>query len=245
MAIERRRGPYAPPATVLQVIQHYRRRDVPETLTTTDLMQIGVGEGLLSRVMQALRFLGLVEEDGRTTDAFRTLRYADDDGYRVALRAILEHAYADIFGHVDPTTATIPQVERAFIPYHPGAQRPRMVTFFLALCREAGIEVASPPKQRPTQAEGAGAPTRSHLRQRRTATQGGAGRQAPAAPSITGRDAALVAWFDSRPSTNAAWPVQDRDRWFATLRAIVDGIYQETETEAEPEAETEPAEENG
>src|SRR5207253_2582092 len=68
---EARWAPYCPPATLLQVIGHYRRRDVPEKLSKTDLLQIGVAEGLTNRTWNGLRFLHLIEPDGLTTKSFR------------------------------------------------------------------------------------------------------------------------------------------------------------------------------
>lgn len=48
MPTESRWMPYAPPATVLQVLHHYRQREVPEKLAPTNLIQIGVTESLVS-----------------------------------------------------------------------------------------------------------------------------------------------------------------------------------------------------
>ena len=69
-------APYGPPSTALMVIRHYRNRDVPEELTPTEIIQVGVGEGLVNRVWASLVFLGLIDEDGTTTDSFRALRRA-------------------------------------------------------------------------------------------------------------------------------------------------------------------------
>jgi len=227
MAQEPRWAPYCPPATLLQVITHYRKRDVPERLTKTDMLQIGVAEGLINRTWNGLRFMQLIEDDGLTTENFRALRFATDEDYQTVLLGILRAAYANIFSVIDPALATEQQLERAFIPYSPGAQRPRMITLFLALCREAGIAVKEPPKQRPTQMQTdaradrptrrASAPT-SSARGRETAT-------ARVTRQPNAEDAALVAWFNNRPTVGEAWARLSRDRWAKTLMAIVDGLY--------------------
>ena len=135
-------APYAPPATVLGIIRHYRSRDVPERVTPTNLMQIGVTESLMSRTVAALRFLNLIREDMTTTDQFRALRYANDEDYQSVLNGILNESYKEVLDHLDVTTATEREINNAFIPYSPGGQRGRMITMFLALAREAGWEVA-------------------------------------------------------------------------------------------------------
>lgn len=139
-------APYAPPSAVLKIIRHYSDRDVPERVTPTNLLQLGVTEALAPRTMAALKFLGLLEEDGLTTERFRALRYASADDYNQVFRDMLEAAYKNIFDHVDVTSATETEISNAFKPYSPGGQRGRMITLFLALCQEAGLHVAVPPR---------------------------------------------------------------------------------------------------
>ncbi len=136
----RTHAPYAPPATVVDIIRHFREKDVPDELTKVRLTQIGVTDGLLPRTWATLMFLGLIREDGTTTEEFRNLRYADDTQYGEVLLGILRVAYGDIFEAADPTTSTIFRLNDAFRPYKPGGQRSRMVTLFLGLCREAGLQ---------------------------------------------------------------------------------------------------------
>lgn len=136
-------APYAPPATVLGTIRHYRTFDPPEYLSTTNLRQIGVTESLLPRTVAALRFLNLVREDMTTTDQFRALRFADEDQYQTFLREMLNVSYKDVLDNLDLSTATERQINNAFIPYSPGGQRERMITLFLALAREAGWTIAA------------------------------------------------------------------------------------------------------
>lgn len=139
-------APYAPPSAVLAVIHHYKSKDVPASVTLTNLQQIGVTEALAPRTMNTLKFLGLVREDGTTTDAFRALRFATTDDYAQVLGSILEAAYKGVLDHVDLATAGDRELNNAFIPYSPGGQRPRMITLFQALAKEAGWPLAVEPK---------------------------------------------------------------------------------------------------
>jgi hypothetical protein len=153
--VETKQAPYAPPSAVLKVIRHYADRDVPERVTLVNLVQIGVTEALAPRTYVALKFLGLLEEDGTTTGQFRALRYAKSDEYQEVFGAVLDAAYKDIINHVDIGEATDTDIANAFRPYSPCGQRNRMITLFVALAREAGWElhnvgpvVSSTPKPR-------------------------------------------------------------------------------------------------
>jgi hypothetical protein len=139
-------APYAPPSAVLAVIQFYRKRDVPASVNLTNLQQIGVTEALAPRVLAALKFLNLLNEDGTTTEQFRAIRYASDDDYTQVLTGILEAAYKGVLDHLDITTAGEKELNNAFIPYSPGGQRQRMITLFQALAKEAGWPLAVEPK---------------------------------------------------------------------------------------------------
>jgi hypothetical protein len=140
--MESKFAPYAPPATVLAVIRHHRKRDVPERISTATLQQIGVTESLIPRTVAALKFLGLVQDDLTTTEKFRSLRYAKDDDYEDTLGRILDDVYEDVLKVIELPTATEQEIENAFIPFSPGGQRQRMITLFLALANEAGWSAA-------------------------------------------------------------------------------------------------------
>jgi hypothetical protein len=139
-------APYAPPSAVLAVIHFYRNRDVPASVTLTNLQQIGVTEALAPRTMAALKFLGLLNEDGTTAEQFRAIRYANDTDYQQVLTGILEAAYREVLDHIDITAAGDRELNNAFIPFSPGGQRSRMITLFQALAKEAGWPLAVEPK---------------------------------------------------------------------------------------------------
>lgn len=136
--METKFAPYAPPAAVLAVIRHFRKRDVPERISASNLLQIGVTDSLLPRTVAALKFLGLMRDDLTTTEQFAALRYANDEQYEEVLGRILDDAYKDVLNVVDLTTAGEREIDNAFIPFSPGGQRQRMITLFLALANEAG-----------------------------------------------------------------------------------------------------------
>lgn len=238
-------APYCPPATLLQVLKAYRKRDVPDVIEKPLLVQLGVPQGLVNRTWQALDFLGLIEADGTTTKEFKALRYANDDDYPAAFRAILEKAYAQIFSVLDPATASEVQLNNAFHPYSPLGQRSRMVTLFLGLCAEAGIQTAIAARSRSTQAESGKKTAPRRVGPAAALSRPTARKIGRPSSFAVGEDAALVAWFQTRPDPKTVWPTESRERWVKTLMAIVDGIYADVPADAWQTAEGEEEEDGG
>jgi hypothetical protein len=143
-----RRRPYAAAANVVGVLARIRGRNLPDRIDNDFLRLAGVPEIVYGRVSEALRFLGLVGEDGRPTDLLRALHAAPEQEYRDALAGALREAYREDFARIDPGEDTTAQIIDQFAPYQPKSQTARMVMLFLGLCREAGIPVLEAPRER-------------------------------------------------------------------------------------------------
>jgi hypothetical protein len=141
-------APYAPAENVLLIIRRAREKGSPEVLTTQELIRLSVAEGNATRVLRALRFLGLVDNDGRRTPNFDRLCRAITAEYPQILSEILRMAYKDIFVIVDPTNTNLTELHNAFRHYAPQAQRRRMVRLFIGLCREAELMPGGPLESR-------------------------------------------------------------------------------------------------
>lgn len=219
---ERHFAPYAPAATVLNVIRHFRNRDVPERLTTTQLGQLSVTDNLVPRVVRALQFLGLIEEDGVTTQPFRSMPAATDDEYKQILSGLIRNAYRDIFQIIDPADAPPDRLLNAFRPYSPAGQRERMVVLFTELCHEAGMRVAG------SEGEPRVTAPRIAIRRRPEAKKQHAAPASPTPPQgqETGRiHPTLSALFGDLPSNGRGWTASQRDRWLDIFRAMLDYLY--------------------
>ena len=166
------RRPYAAAANVLAVLNRARQINLPDRVNSDWLEIVGIPEVSRGRVMEALRFLGFIGEDGRPTDILRSYAGAPDDEIRDLLAAALRSAYADDFARVDPTTDTQTRVIAAFRRYQPRSQTTRMVMLFLGLARSAGIAVADAPRERGMSERPARQPgTRPAARQQRNQTE--------------------------------------------------------------------------
>jgi len=154
MTTEKQFRPYAPPANVLAVLERFRSRNLPETVNADFLQASGVPKGTVSRTMQALEFLELIDEAGAPTDKLKALVRSNEEEYRNLLEQVVRNAYREDFLRIDPSQNLQPAILNAFHRYEPASQQKRMITLFLQLCHEAGITVLDTPRQRRMQRAG-------------------------------------------------------------------------------------------
>lgn len=142
-------APYGAPENIMRVIEKGRKSGLPPRVTPDYMVQLGIGEGMISRNLRTLEFLDLIDPfDGAPTKRFQELVVAADDEWQDVFKAALRESYDSIFRVVDPETDDRVKVLNAFRPMKPQSQWNRMVTLFLALCQAAGMNVKDAPSQR-------------------------------------------------------------------------------------------------
>lgn len=114
------------------LIQQYRAHALPELLTPSALCPFGISQGNAPRALQALRFLGLIDDVGRSTESFKRLRQASAEEYPDTFAEIVRAAYRPIFSLVDPGQDDLAAVDEAFRRYTPADQRDHMVRLFMS-----------------------------------------------------------------------------------------------------------------
>lgn len=234
--------PYAPASNVIAVLQRLRSRNLPERIDTNFLVDAGITESLVQRVESALEFLNLVHHDV-PTPALRSISTSTDEEYRSILAGLIRDAYSEVFAVVDPAEDDQDRILNVFRRYSPASQRARMVSFFLGMCREAGIPVLDAPRQR---AMGeSGRPTRPPASR---ATSGKA--KAPTRRSAGGRDEqdvavgihpALEVLIRSLQNQGETMSAVQRKRWLDLAEAALAFAYPEPieQVNKEPEFDEE------
>jgi hypothetical protein len=139
-----RPAPYAPAKTVVEIINRFRQRGLPTPIDNETLGRVSVPETLVPRLIQSLRTLDLVTDDGQPTPTFEGLRLAPEVEYKKRLEDWLKGTYADIFAFVDPTKDDVTRIRDAFRSYQPVGQQARMVLLFQGLCAAAGLTSEKP-----------------------------------------------------------------------------------------------------
>jgi hypothetical protein len=138
--------PYGPVQNTKTVIEQWRDRSMPDQVGEDWLEKIGLSPNLAPKNLHGLRFLGLIDEQGYTTDVARRLREATSEEYAAVLEQIVRKAFAPVFAIRNPSEDSRLRIEDAFRKEEPSAQRKRMVAYFLGICALAGIPLKEPPR---------------------------------------------------------------------------------------------------
>lgn len=212
-------APYAGPSTVISLLRKFRESGLPWPMTAESLTHVGVSEGNSPRTVAAFKFLGLVDEDGQRTALMDGLGKASTEEYPEALAEIVKSAYAYVFSIHDPSTASEIQLADAFRHYSPEKQRNRMVTLFVALCKESNITTGEPTIIERKSRVARNLPSKA-LNQTEKLIQ----RTAPSVNFSLNRWAEkLKPVLEKLPDVdNPQWSKSERDLWLRAVAAVID-----------------------
>ena len=210
-------APYAPLANVIILIRRRRERGLPEILDADKLAQLSIPEGNISRTLQALRFLDLIDEEGRQTNSFNRLGIAKENEYPGVLADILRNAYHDVFTVIgnNPNDATDLELDDAFRGYQPESQRNRIVSLFRGLCQEAGLIAGGPPEARMH--------SRATPPNKQSSSQANGAKKTPNEPKDTGFHAESFQTHDQQTSQPAETPINQTEE-YAIMRGVLNKL---------------------
>jgi hypothetical protein len=239
--------PYAPYENIERVFKRVRTHGWPPRVNAEYLDQLSIGDGLAPRVLQALKFLGVIGADGSPTDNGEFLHLASESEWPLVLQGLLRTSYAGIFRVVNPETSPRQTVRDAFRPMLPKGQQDRMTSLFLGLCALAGMDV----QDRPTQRPGQGQPRKADrgATQKDRNSRAGAEREPIRVHHIQSQAGSLTTRIHAGPLHPSlagilqAVPeldsIEDLDRWIESFRAtfvMVKRLDKIDKTPAEAEA---------
>jgi uncharacterized protein DUF5343 len=245
--------PYASTGSVLAVIDHHRDRGgLPERVTVQWLEKIGITDATAERVHQALRFLGLVDDEGRRTTAAMRLKTASSEEYPKVLADLVRQAYQGIFETTGPDVRGLDttRLKDYFRGYEPYTQVDRMVGLFQGLLQEAELLEGGPvprqPRTRRATEKRREAPTNEHTPQVKGHVGANASQpetdtsahQPATLPPSSGGDGAVDAHYELLKAAlrqlpaDFKWTKAKRDRWVALITAGVDLLVEVVEPEA-------------
>jgi hypothetical protein len=218
-------APYAPAKTILDIILRFRDRGIPLPIDTGTLARASVPETLIPRVLQALRALDLITEDGQPTATFEGIRLAGEAEYKKRLEDWLRGTYADIFSFIDPAKDGETRIRDAFRNYQPVGQQGRMVTLFVGLCTAAGLIPESQASERPARPPRPAPTVTAQVRANARRIVNERPKDAPRQHTMAGLPAPLAGLLESLPAEGESWPAAKRDRFLATFTAVLDFCF--------------------
>jgi Family of unknown function (DUF5343) len=134
--------PYTSYRTFTTFIQDLREHGVPSRIDRSVLTRFSGVVG--TQLIHALRFLGLIEDEGRPTERLRALVTAESDGrWPEMLLELLRQEYAPLFA-IDLESATPSHFHDTFRKAYPAADAvvQKCVTFFLYAASDARVKIS-------------------------------------------------------------------------------------------------------
>ncbi len=221
--------PYGPTANLKAIFDTWRDRSMPEQLGKEWLERIGLSAHLSTKNMHALRYLGLVDDLGFTTDVAQRLRTATSEEYPSVLEEIIRKSYRKVFEIRNPSIDSRTRIDDAFRHEQPQAQRSRMVACFLGLCALAGMPLKEAPPQRDGAARRANSPPVKRSRVETATTELPRKVSAADAPPVpqeapptrpieynTGLNPVLAGLLKSVPDLDTA---EELEEWYLVFKA--------------------------
>ena len=136
-----RSAPYVSAATLSSFFDHVRWVSTPKKVDAGLLLDYGMPKGNVGALVSALKFLGLVQDNGTSTPAFNMIQTGGEE-FRANLEEIVRRAYADVFSRLDPSRDSREKIRNYFARNYSPAISNKATILFLDLCKEAGIPVA-------------------------------------------------------------------------------------------------------
>ena len=220
---------YASSKVMLHIFTRFRDTGLPEPLTFEGLERIGVPPSMTSPAFRALRFLGLVDDDGHRLPEFERLRRATSAEYQDTLAEIIRGSYVEVFNIVDPARDSYERVHDAFRGFDPANQRQKMVRLFLGLCEEANIVPPQPKRHRTSRTS-----RRTEIDANPTEVPVPPPEPSPHSPPGTEmqlKSHDLIDAIVAQLPDEGKWSKSRRDRWLAAIASAVDLLIETVDVE--------------
>jgi uncharacterized protein DUF5343 len=223
-------APYASFGNINIILKKIRKGWTPAQIDPGDLERVGITKSNLSRVMATLEFLGLIFDAGTTNETtWKAIATATEAEYPQVLEGILRSAYSNIFElYPDPSEANDVQLTNAFRKNEPLAQLGRMVSLFRGLCQEAGLITGEPLTR----------DRKSSEKQSKNGNEKKAEIE-KVKEIVPERINLALKWYkdleplmsrlpkSERPDEKPKWTLDEKQRWFAALQAMLDYLIDE------------------
>jgi hypothetical protein len=183
-----RKPPYSSAGALDSFFDKIRTLGDPGTVDAKWAKTYGFEPALPASIPTTLRWLGVIDEDGRTQGVWNNLRPPATRAE--VLAPMVRQAYHEVFDSIDVESAGREVLEATFIHAYATGDVGRPITCFLTLCRHGGISTAVEPSRsgRTSAANGgvAAKPTVPIRAKRNLSSQASRKQAAANAPEVPG-----------------------------------------------------------
>lgn len=144
-------APYASVKAMSQFFRTVRGINPPDRVDAKFLRIHGIGPRNEWSVVHAVRFLGLVDDEGIPTENFTSIQ-VKGAAFQDNLKTLIGAAYADLFNTFGALPEDKQKLQNFFVENYSPATAKKATVCFIGLCREAGMELpeglglGAPPK---------------------------------------------------------------------------------------------------
>jgi hypothetical protein len=188
-----RKPPYSSAAALDSFFDKIRTLGDPGTVDAKWAKTYGFEPALPSSIPTTLRWLGVIDDKGKTQGVWNNLRPPATRSE--VLAPMVRQAYHEVFDSIDLETANREVLEATFIHAYASGDVGRPITCFLTLCRHAGISISAEASRSGRQSASNGAASvKVPAPKKMSASQAGR-NQAPARSpevSLVGRSGVLI-----------------------------------------------------
>jgi len=135
-----RKPPYVAAGTLWEFFTKLKFVATPAHLDAKELVEYGIPQHWVYHLLSTLKFLNLVEKNGKTTPALQSLQMRGEE-FKSNLEEVVRNAYAELFSKIDPARDSRANIMNFFMKHYgispSGAEK--ATTLFHDLCGEAGI----------------------------------------------------------------------------------------------------------
>jgi hypothetical protein len=215
-----RRAPYAPISSLERFFARIRDRQVPDVVDHTFLEKLNVASNNEYALLSALKFLGVVDDRGKPTHAYRLLQTTDR--FESTLRHLVQTSYKPVFD-AGADGWSLEDLVNFFRVSSSASQAKNAARFFHAVCHLAKLdeEDVDPTPETPS-------PHGEENAEAKAATSSVKAGEQIASPSISVRADELLRakarLLEKLPAANPAWTAAEYqslcDRFVAMLESL-------------------------
>jgi hypothetical protein len=209
--------PYVSYKTFFNFIGSLRQSGVPSRIDRSVPALAGQSGAAQSFLLGALRFLGLISQDGTPSATLKEV-VAHPANEKTTLAKAVRESYAFVFNsgfNID--AATEAQLAEKFRERDLSGQTVRKATsFFVAICESVGIALS--PHLRPKRGQGNGVTRR--YRKRRSGEED----QVPPSPVHQGASTVQNQLIDKFPKFDPGWSPEIQSKWFEAFGKLYNTI---------------------